>query len=133
MKSFLHSVANFNIRAFSTRDSALHEEQSTLNVRANDFKVLNSPALDTIVSGHFLALEDFTWVLALTGRTVRPVRDRHTVRGAKTAKVPALHRTGKTFTDGHASNVDFLTRNKMVGLNFSADIWQSDVSFDTEL
>ncbi|EBA16048.1 30S ribosomal protein S10 [Roseobacter sp. SK209-2-6] len=60
------------------------------------------------MTGHFLAFENLAGILTLTGRTVRTVRDRNTVRSAQTTEVVTLHRTGKTFTDGGAGHVHFL-------------------------
>ena len=61
------------------------------------------------MAGHLLAFEDLAGVLTLTGRAVRTVADRHTVRGAQTTEVVAFHGTGKTFTDRSAADVHELT------------------------
>ena len=52
MRSLLHSVAELDERAIVTRDSALHEDQATINVRTNDFDVLGGHALNAVVTGH---------------------------------------------------------------------------------
>ena len=65
------------------------------------------------MAGHLLALEDLAGLLALTGRTVRTVRDRHAVRRAETTEIVALHRTGKTLTLGCADNIDLLAGDEM--------------------
>ena len=36
------------------------------------------------------------------------------MRGAQAAKIPALHRTGKTLTDGLAGDIDLLTDHKVI-------------------
>ena len=65
MDCLFHSVTNFDIRAFSTWDRAFDEQQTALNISANDFEVLDSLARHTIVTGHLLTFEDAAWVLAL--------------------------------------------------------------------
>ena len=76
------------------------------------------------MTGHFLALEDTTRILTLTGRTVAAVRNRHTVRRAKAAEVVPLHRTLKALTDRRAGHVDELTFEVMVGGDFLAHVDQ---------
>ena len=46
------------------------------------------------------------------------------MRRAQTTEVVALHRTGKTFTDRCARNVDFLTQNKVLGRDLCTDFDQ---------
>ena len=53
------------------------------------------------------------------------MRNRHTVRGTQTAEVPALHRTGKTFTDGEALHVDLLTSYEVVSRQFGTHVQQT--------
>ena len=104
--------------------SALDQDKTALNVGADHFQVLGGDTLNAVMTGHFLVLEHAARILVHTRRTVRTVRDGHTVRRAQAAEVPALHRTGKTLTDRDAGDVNFLTRNEMVSLNFSADFRQ---------
>src|SRR3546814_15802857 len=73
------------------------------------------------VAGHLLVLEDAARILAVTCRTMRTVADRNTVGRAHTAETPALHRTGKALTLGHALDVDDLAGDEMVGRQFGAD------------
>jgi hypothetical protein len=84
------------------------------------------------VAGHLLALEHLAGVLTLTGRAVRAVADRHTVRGAQTAEVVPLHRTGKALTDRGARHVDELTFEVVVGGDFLAHVDQV-LGVDAEL
>ena len=74
------------------------------------------------VAGHLLALEHLARVLALTGRTVRTVRHRDTVRGTQTTEVVALHGAGKTLADRSAGDVDQLAVDEVVGVDLGADI-----------
>src|SRR5207302_9947378 len=60
-------------------------------------------------------------ILTAAGRTNRTMRDRHTVGGAQTAEIPALHAAGKTLADRGAGDVDELTDHEMIGLDFGAD------------
>ena len=121
MQRLFHGVAHFNPAALAAGDRTLHEDQAALDIGAHDFQVLDRAALLTIVAGHLLALEHLARVLALAGRTVGTVGDGHTVGGAHTAEVPALHGAGKTLTDGETGNVDLLARHEMVGQHFGAN------------
>src|SRR5206468_10613537 len=76
--------------------------------------------------------ENLAGVLTLSGRTVRTVRDRYAVGRAQTAEAPTLHRAGKALALGHASDVDELAGNEMVGADVRADIKQSVIG-DAEL
>ena len=84
------------------------------------------------MAGHLLALEHLTRVLTLTGRTVRTVRDRHTVRGAKTAEVVALHGTSKTLTDRGAGDIHQLAFGEVISLHRCANL-DEVVGIDAEL
>src|SRR3546814_11887390 len=64
---------------------------------------------------------------------MRTVADRNTVGRAHTAETPALHRTGKALTLGHALDVDDLAGDEMVGRQFGADVARrvvGDAEFD---
>ena len=74
------------------------------------------------MAGHFLAFENLARILTLASRTMRPVRNGHTVRGTQTAKIVALHTTGKTLTNGRARDIHFLTADVMFGRKFCAHI-----------
>ena len=73
------------------------------------------------MTGHLLVLEGLARILAAAGRTDRTVRDRHAVRGAKTAEVPALHTAREALTDRGARDVHELTRDEVIGGDFGAD------------
>ena len=59
---------------------ALDHDQPALGVGAHDLQVLGGDADRAHVAGHLLALEDLARVLALAGRAVAAVADRHAVR-----------------------------------------------------
>jgi hypothetical protein len=76
------------------------------------------------VAGHLLALEHLAGVLALTGRTVRAVRERDAVGGAKAAEVPALHGALETLALAGAGHVHELAGDEMVGGDLGSDFDQ---------
>src|SRR5262249_18964690 len=98
-QSTLHGVLHQDVGAFMAGDRALHVDQALIGVRLDDLQVLLRDALDAQMAGHLLAREGTARILAVTGRTVRAVRDRDAVGGAKTAEIPALHRTGEALAD----------------------------------
>ncbi|KIU01346.1 hypothetical protein QU38_02110, partial [Staphylococcus aureus] len=87
----------------------------------DDAQVQRGDAIDAHVAGHLLVLEGLARVLTATGRTDRTVRDRHTVRGAQTAEIPALHTAGEALTDRGAGDVDELADDEVIGLDLGAD------------
>src|SRR5690242_18180366 len=94
---------------------ALDEEQAALGVGADDLEVLLGPVAVAHVAGHLLVLEDAARILAVTGRTVRTVRDGNAVGGAKTAEAPTLHGAGEALALGDARDVDQLAGDEMLG------------------
>src|SRR3546814_6265618 len=58
---------------------------------------------------HFLTGEHTTWILCLTDRTRNAVRTRVTVRVTLRGEMVALDGTGEAFTNGRASDVNFLS------------------------
>ena len=104
-----------------TGDRAVHVDQSLLDVGLDDLQVLLRDALDAEMAGHLLARESTARILAVTGRTVRAVRDRDAVGGAETAEVPALHRTGEALADRGAHDIDKLAGHEMRGGELGTD------------
>src|SRR5690606_37183310 len=100
------------------------KNQAAIGVGRHDFDVLRRNARRTHVAGHLLALEHLTRVLALTGRTVRTVRNRVTVRCTATAKVVALHDALETLTDRGTRHVDLLAGNEVLCGDFRTNIDQ---------
>jgi hypothetical protein len=73
------------------------------------------------MAGHLLVLEGLAGVLAAAGRTDRAVRDRHAVRRAQTAEIPALHAAREALADRGAGHVDELPRNEVVRRDLGTD------------
>jgi hypothetical protein len=107
-KRDLRGIAHFNPAAFGAGHCTTDKQKSAVGIDADDLQILNRDALVTKVAGHLLTFEDFTRILALTGRTVRTVGDRDTMRGAEAAEVPALHRAGEALTNADASDINLL-------------------------
>src|SRR6185437_7529043 len=95
----LHRVAHGDPAALGARHRALDHDQAALDVELNDLQVERSDAVDTHVTGHLLVLEGLAGVLTAAGRTDRTVRDRHAVRGAQAAEIPAFHAAGEALAD----------------------------------
>ena len=92
-----------------------------LDIGRHDTQVLRGDALDTQVTRHLLVLERLARILAAAGRTDRPVGDRHAVRGAQSAEVPALHAAGEALTGGDARDVHELTGNEVISGDLCAN------------
>src|SRR5215470_4112925 len=92
----LHGVAHRDPAALGARHRALDEDEAARDVGLHHLEIERGHALDTQMAGHLLALEGLARVLAATGRPMRAMRDRHAVRGAQAAEIPALHRPCKT-------------------------------------
>src|SRR3546814_2208850 len=80
-----------------------------------------------------MRISDWSSDVCSSDLTMRTVADRNTVGRAHTAETPALHRTGKALTLGHALDVDDLAGDEMVGRQFGADVERrvvGDAEFD---
>src|SRR3546814_1544886 len=110
----LHRIANHQPATLRARDRALDEDEAALDVGADDFQILLGAVARAHVASHLLVFEDAARVLALTGRTMGTVADRHAVAGAHTAETPALHRTGKR-SEEHTSELQSLMRISYAG------------------
>src|SRR5262249_6500530 len=95
----LHPVAQRDPTAPGTRHRALRQEEGAVRVRLDHLEIERGDALDSHVTRHFLVLEGLAGILAAAGGTDRAMRDRHAVRGAQPAEIPALHATGKALAD----------------------------------
>src|SRR5689334_5225508 len=98
-----------------TGNRALDQDQAAFDIDGDDLQVLGRHPLITQVARHLLALEGAARILALTGRTVRAVRDRDAVGGAQAAEIPALHDTGEALADSVRRHVDELASLEVVG------------------
>src|SRR5262247_2977458 len=128
----LHGVAHRDPTTLSARHCALDQDEAARDVGLHHLEIERGHALDTQVAGHLLALEGLARVLAAAGRPMRAMRDRHAVRGAQAAEIPALHRPRKTLADRCAGHVDILADHEMVGRDLGADRDQRIVA-DAEL
>src|SRR4029077_2472645 len=117
----LDGVAHRDPAALGAGNGAFDEDQAALDVGLHHTQIERGDAIDTHVTGHLLVLEGLAGVLASAGRTDRTMRNRHTVGGAQTAEIPALHAAGKTLTDRGAGDVDELADHEMVRLNLGAN------------
>src|ERR1700709_353508 len=116
----LDGVAHRNPSALGAGNGAFDEDQAALDVGLHHTQIERGDAIDTHVTGHLLVLEGLAGILTSAGRTDRTMRNRHTVGGAQTAEIPALHAAGKTLTNRGAGDVDELADHEMVRLNFGA-------------
>src|SRR5690606_22812268 len=107
--------------ALGTRNRAADQDQAAIGVGRDDLDVLRGHAGGAHVTGHLLALEHLTGVLALTGRTVRAVRNRVTVGRAAAAEIVALHDTLETLTDRGARHVDLLAGDEVLDGDLRTD------------
>ena len=64
---------------------ALDEQQVTLGIDPDHVEVQSRDVVGTHMAGHLLALPDLARILALAGRAVAAVADRHTVAGTQAA------------------------------------------------
>ena len=111
----LHRIADEQPAVLRARDRALYEQKTAFSVGTDDFEVLLGALTITHVTSHLLVLENATWILTVTRRTMRTVRDRNTVCCTKTTKAPTLHGAGKAFTLRVTGDVDLLTSNEVIG------------------
>src|SRR5690606_25621240 len=128
----LDGIAHIDPGALGTRNRAADQNQAALCVGRNDLEVLGRHAGSTHVTGHLLALEHLTRVLALTSRTVRAVRNRVTVGCTATTEVVALHDTLETLTDRGTRHVDLLANDEVIGSDLGAnldEVFRRDAEF----
>src|SRR6478609_4351810 len=128
----LHRIAHIDPAAAMAGYRAFDQDQPARNVGLHDAQVLRRHAFHTHVPSHFLVLESLAGILAPAGRTMRAMRDRHAVRGAKPAEIPALHRPGKTLAYRRAGNIDELAGNEVIGGDLGADR-DEPIRIDAEL
>src|SRR5689334_9050501 len=122
LRGRLDGVAHDDPGTLGTGYCTLDQDQTTIFVGRNHFKVLSRYARLAHVTSHLLVLENLARILARARRTVRAVRNRHTVRGAETAEAVALHGAGKALTNGRARHVDELTCCEVTSLELGTDL-----------
>src|SRR5205085_3914923 len=107
-RRLLHGIADRDPATLRTWHRALDQDEAAFHVGLHDLEIERGDSVDPHVAGHLLVLEGLAGVLAAAGRTDRAVRDRHTVRGAQPAEVPALHAAREALADRGAGHVDIL-------------------------
>src|SRR6185437_11426477 len=130
--SFLRRVLDDDEAVGGAGNGAGHQQQALLVVGGDDLEVLRGHALGAVVAGHLLAREGAAGILAVAGRAVRAVRDRHAVAGLEAVEVPAHHRAGETAADRGADDVDELAGHEVARHQFGADL-EHGVLGDAEL
>ena len=115
MQRALNRVAHHHPASLGTRDTALDHDQTAFDVDLGNFHILCRDKNLSHVTGHLLVLERATRILAVAGRTVRPVRDRNAVRCLEAAEIVTLHHARKALAHGDARDIDHLTRHEVIG------------------
>src|SRR5688572_3881011 len=129
----LGGVLDDDVAAARAGDGAGDQQQALLVVGGDDLEVLRGHALVAVVAGHLLAGEGAAGILAVTGRAVAAVRDRHAVAGFQAVEVPAHHRAGEAAADGGADDVDELAGHEVARHQLGADLEDGvlgDAEFD---
>src|ERR1700722_3204937 len=103
------------------RHRPFDQDQPAFDIGLHDAQVLRRHLVDAHMAGHFLVLPGLAGVLTAASRTVRAMRNRHAMRGAQAAEVPALHRASEALADRHAGHVDKLSDQEMIGGDLGAD------------
>src|SRR5262249_19918428 len=104
----LHRAAQRDPAALGARHRAFDQDETALDVGLHHLEIERGDALDAHMTRHFLVLEGLAGILAATGGADRAMRDRHAVRGAQPAEIPALHAAGKALADRGPGHVDNL-------------------------
>src|SRR5262245_12326911 len=117
----LDRVAQRDPAALGAGHRPLDQDQPALDVGLHHLKIERGDALDAHVAGHLLVLEGLARVLPSAGRADRAVRDRHAVRGAQAAEIPALHAARKALADRCPGDVDELADDEVIGRDLRAD------------
>src|SRR5258708_1493169 len=110
-----------NQSALGTGHRTLDENEAALDIGLHDLEIKRGHALDTEMARHLLVLEGLAGILTAAGATNRTMRNRHAVRRAKPREIPALHTSGKAFSDVDAANINELARDEVVSRDLRAD------------
>src|SRR5262249_18088147 len=117
----LHPARQCDPAAVGARHRAFDQDEAAPDVGLHHLEIERGDALDSHVTWHFLVLEGLAGILAAAGGTDRAVRDRHAVRGAQPAEVPALHATREAFADRGPGHVDKLPDDEVIGGELGTD------------
>src|SRR5216684_3344117 len=128
----LGGVLDDDVAAARAGNGARHQQQALVVVGGDDLEVLRGHALVAVVARHLLAREGTAGILAVAGRAVAAVRDRHAVAGLEAVEVPAYHRASEATADRGADDVDELARHEVARHQFGTD-FEDGVLGDAEL
>src|SRR6266850_6461225 len=128
----LGGVLDDDVAAARAGNGARHQQQAPLVVGGDDLEVLRGHALVAVVARHLLAREGTAGILAVAGRAVAAMRDRHAVAGFEAVEVPAHHRAGEAAADRGADDVDELAGHEVARHQLGADL-EHGVLGDAEL
>src|SRR5262245_21043158 len=117
----LHRVTQRDPTTLGARHGTLDQDEAALDVGLHHLEIERGDAIDTHVARHLFDLEGLARVLAAAGRADRAVRDRHAVRGAQTAEVPALHAAGEALADRGPGHIDELADDEVIGGDLGTD------------
>ena len=120
----LDRVADQHQAALGARHRARDQDQAALGIGAHHLEVQHRHPAVAHVPGHLLAREGAARILAIAGRAVAAVGDRHAVGRPQAAEVVPLHRAGEALADRGAGDVDVLAGDEMVGGDLGADLEQ---------
>src|SRR5689334_23148851 len=110
----LHCVTDRHPAALGPGNRALDKQKAAFHIGLHNLEIEGRHTLDTQMTRHLLVLERLARVLTAAGAADRAVRNRHAVRRAQAAEIPALHPAGKALADGDAADVDKLARNEVI-------------------
>src|SRR5216683_6834035 len=129
----LGGVLDDDVAAARAGNGARHQQQALVVVGGDDLEVLRGHALVAVVARHLLAREGTAGILAVAGRAVAAVRDRHAVAGFEAVEVPAHHRAGEAAADRGADDIDELAGHEVAGHQLGTDLEDGvlgDAEFD---
>src|ERR1700681_1922752 len=95
----LHRVAQRDPAALGAGHRALDQDEAALDVGLHHLEIERGNAIDAHVARHLLVLEGLAGILTAAGGADRTMGDRHAMRGAQAAEIPALHAAGKALAD----------------------------------
>src|SRR6516164_5431625 len=92
----LLGVADQHIAAIGAGDRPPDHDQAALGIDRDDLQVLGRDPLIAEMARHLLAREGTARVLAVAGRAMGAVGDRHAMGRPEAAEIVALHHAGET-------------------------------------
>src|SRR5215472_15991343 len=111
----LLGIADQHIAAIGAGDRPLDHDQAALGIDRDDLQVLGRDPLIAEMARHLLAREGTAGILAVAGRAMGAMRDRHAMGRPEAAEIVALHHAGKALADAVRRDVDELAGLEMLG------------------